>query len=61
MANENKISKPGAAALENMALLKHESNIFKVPKVPQKRDKKKTQVLDEDVYVEVSYTIIEIW
>lgn len=60
MANENKISKPGAAALENMKLLKHESNIFKVPKVPQKRDKKKNQVLDEDVYVEVSFTNIQI-
>ncbi|XP_026745177.1 splicing factor ESS-2 homolog [Trichoplusia ni] len=59
MANENKISKPGAAALENMKLLKHESNIFKVPKVPQKRDKKKTQVLDEDVYVEGIAKIIQ--
>ncbi|CAH0595409.1 unnamed protein product [Chrysodeixis includens] len=59
MANENKIPKPGAAALENMKLLKHESNIFKVPKVPQKRDKKNTEVLDEDVYVEGIAKIIQ--
>lgn len=55
MSKDSNISRPGAAALENMKLLKHESSIFKVPKVPKKKDiVKKTQVLDEDVYVEVS-------
>ncbi|KAH9634876.1 hypothetical protein HF086_004566 [Spodoptera exigua] len=60
MSKESNISKPGAAALENMKLLKHESSIFKVPKVPKKKDNvKKTQVLDEDVYVEGIAKIIQ--
>lgn len=54
MSGENNTPKPGAAALENMKLLKHESAIFKVPKVPKRKEKKKAQVLDEDLYVEVS-------
>lgn len=54
MAKENQPSKPGETALQNMKLLKKESSVFKVPKVPQKKKKKKAQVLDEDVYVEVS-------
>lgn len=56
MAEEEKRSKPGEAALRNMQLLKAESSVFKVPKVPQKKrsDKKQPVVLDEDVYVEVS-------
>lgn len=58
MSEENITPKPGAAALENMKLLKHESTIFKVPKVPNKREKKKAQVLDEDLYVEVGLLAI---
>lgn len=55
MSDENtKTSRPGEAALQNMKLLKAESNVFKIPKVPKKRNTKKSQVLDEDVYVEVS-------
>lgn len=54
MTEQNKEHKPGAAALENMKLLKHESTIFKIPKVPKKKNTKKAEVLDEDVYVEVS-------
>lgn len=53
MSGENNTAKPGAAALENMKLLRHESAIFKIPKIPKRREKKKAQVLDEDVYVEV--------
>lgn len=59
MSEQNKILKPGAAALENMKLLKHESLIFKIPKVPEKKNIKKTQVLDEDVYVEGIAKIIQ--
>lgn len=53
MASENNITKPGTAALENMALLQKESSVFKVPKVPKKKVVKKTEVLDEEKYVEV--------
>ena len=53
MSGDNIAPKAGAAALENMKLLKHESAIFKVPNIPKRREKKKAQVLDEDVYVEV--------
>ncbi|XP_047032653.1 splicing factor ESS-2 homolog [Helicoverpa armigera] len=59
MSGDNKTPRPGAAALENMKLLKHESAIFKVPKVPKKKEKKKAQVLDEDVYVEGIAKIIQ--
>ncbi|CAB3246396.1 unnamed protein product [Arctia plantaginis] len=59
MSDENKISKPGAAALENMKLLQHESTIFKVPKVPKQKNDKKTHVLDEEVYVEGIAKIIQ--
>lgn len=54
MADENQPSRPGEVALQNMKFLKQESSVFKVPKVPKKKMKKKAQVLDEDVYVEVS-------
>lgn len=54
MADENQPSRPGKLALQNMIFLKKESSVFKVPKVPKKKVKKKTKVLDEDVYVEVS-------
>lgn len=55
MSNENnKTPRPGEAALQNMKLLKAESSVFKVPKVPKKKNStKKAQVLDEEVYVEV--------
>lgn len=55
MTEEPKCSKPGEAALKNMQLLKTESTVFKVPNVPKKNKvKEKAQVLDEDIYVEVS-------
>ncbi|KAJ8713030.1 hypothetical protein PYW08_008334 [Mythimna loreyi] len=59
MSGEKITPKPGAAALENMKLLKHESAIFKVPKVPKRKEKKKAQVLDEDLYVEGIAKIIQ--
>ncbi|XP_075983453.1 ess-2 splicing factor homolog [Anticarsia gemmatalis] len=59
MSEQNVAPKPGAAALENMKLLKHESSIFKVPKVPKKKNSKKAEVLDEDVYVEGIAKIIQ--
>ncbi|KPJ14813.1 Protein DGCR14-like [Papilio machaon] len=59
MASENNITKPGAAALENMALLQKESSVFKVPKVPKKKAVKKTEVLDEEEYVEGIAKIIQ--
>ncbi|XP_073948442.1 ess-2 splicing factor homolog [Choristoneura fumiferana] len=61
MAEEEKRSKPGEAALRNMQLLKAESSVFKVPKVPQKKrsDNKQPIVLDEDVYVEGIAKIIQ--
>ncbi|GBP70073.1 Splicing factor ESS-2 homolog [Eumeta japonica] len=53
-------SKPGSAALENMKLLKNESEIFKIPKVPiKKKETKKSRVLDEDKYVEGIAKIIQ--
>ncbi|XP_047999101.1 splicing factor ESS-2 homolog [Leguminivora glycinivorella] len=60
MSEEPAISRPGEAALNNMQLLKKESSVFKVPKVPQKRlEKKRAEVLDEDVYVEGIAKIIQ--
>ncbi|KPJ05244.1 PREDICTED: protein DGCR14 homolog [Papilio xuthus] len=59
MASENNITKPGAAALENMSLLQKESSVFKVPKVPKKKVVKKTEVLDEEQYVEGIAKIIQ--
>lgn len=53
MSEENTPSRPGEAALQNMKLLKCESTLFKVPKVPKKKNVKKAQVLEEDAYVEV--------
>lgn len=50
---ENNNTKPGKAALQNMVLLKKESSLFKVPKVPKKKLIKKAEVLDEEDYVEV--------
>lgn len=55
MSENEKSPRPGVAALENMKLLKSESSIFKVPKVPKKKTVKKTNVLDEELYVEVSF------
>lgn len=49
-------SRPGEAALQNMQILKCESSVFKVPKVPKKKDVKKAQVLDEEDYVEVRHS-----
>lgn len=55
MTQENHVTKPGEAALQNMQLLKKESTLFKVPKVPpKKKTVKKAKVLDEEDYVEVS-------
>ncbi|KAJ0173009.1 hypothetical protein K1T71_011185 [Dendrolimus kikuchii] len=60
MTEEVKPPEPGAAALRNMRLLKTESTMFKVPKVPKKSKlKKKAKVLDEDVYVEGIAKIIQ--
>ncbi|KAL0818208.1 hypothetical protein ABMA28_008713 [Loxostege sticticalis] len=61
MSDESsKIPRPGEAALQNMKLLKKESSVFKVPKVPKKKSTtKKAQVLDEDVYVEGIAKIIQ--
>nr|XP_013189552.1 unnamed protein product [Amyelois transitella] len=58
---EERISTPraGEAALRNMKLLKSESTVFKIPKVPKKKTKHKAQVLDEDVYVEGIAKIIQ--
>lgn len=53
MTENDKPIRPGEAALQNMKLLKSESTVFKVPKVPKRKIIKKTQVLDEDEYVEV--------
>lgn len=54
MAQKNDKKKPGEAALQNMQLLKNESTLFKVPKVPPKKKiVKKTEILDEEEYVEV--------
>lgn len=49
----DKPTRPGERALQNMKLLKSESSLFKVPKVPKKKDTKKTKVLDEELYIEV--------
>lgn len=54
MSDEQTQRKPGEAALQNMQLLKKESTVFKVPKVPKKRNANKSKVLDENLYVEVS-------
>ncbi|XP_063833335.1 splicing factor ESS-2 homolog [Ostrinia nubilalis] len=52
--------KPGEAALKNMKLLKNESSVFKVPKVPKKKPStKKAKVLEEEVYVEGIAKIIQ--
>ncbi|XP_063541352.1 splicing factor ESS-2 homolog [Cydia strobilella] len=60
MAEEPAVSRPGEAALKNMQLLKKESSVFKIPKVPQKRpEKKQAKVLDEEVYVEGIAKIIQ--
>ncbi|KAI5634069.1 nuclear protein es2 domain-containing protein [Phthorimaea operculella] len=63
MSGENKPPRPGEAALQNMILLKSESSVFKVPKVPRpqtkQKDTKKTEVLDEDVYTEGIAKIIQ--
>lgn len=55
MTEKNKSPKPGLLALQNMTLLKSESSVFKVPKVPKNKNTKKTTVLDEDLYVEVRH------
>ncbi|XP_068623670.1 splicing factor ESS-2 homolog isoform X2 [Battus philenor] len=55
----NDDSTPGKAALQNMALLKKESSVFKVPKVPIKKIVKKSKVLDEEDYVEGIAKIIQ--
>lgn len=62
MSDESsKMPRPGEAALQNMKLLKKESSVFKVPKVPKKKSTtKKAQVLDEDVYVEVRQVFVEL-
>ncbi|XP_072934533.1 splicing factor ESS-2 homolog [Epargyreus clarus] len=59
MSEEHKDSRPGEAALRNMQVLKHESSVFKVPKVPKKRILKKAQVLDEEEYVQGIAKIIQ--
>ncbi|XP_037292594.1 splicing factor ESS-2 homolog [Manduca sexta] len=59
MSENDKSPRPGVAALENMKLLKSESSIFKVPKVPKKKTVKKTNVLDEELYVEGIAKIIQ--
>ncbi|CAH4027842.1 splicing factor ESS-2 homolog isoform X1 [Pieris brassicae] len=52
-------SRPGEAALQNMQILKSESSVFKVPKVPIKKNARKAQVLDEEEYVEGISKIIQ--
>ncbi|KAM3963902.1 ess-2 splicing factor homolog [Aphomia sociella] len=59
MAEQNKPFRPGETALQNMKLLKEESTVFKVPKIPKKKNTKKTHVLDEDLYVEGIANIIQ--
>lgn len=54
MTQKNNESRPGVGALKNMQLLKKESTVFKVPKVPPKKVIKKAKVLDEEDYVEVN-------
>ncbi|XP_023951050.2 splicing factor ESS-2 homolog [Bicyclus anynana] len=58
MTSENE-SRPGVGALQNMQLLKKESTVFKVPKVPPKKVIKKSKVLDEEDYVEGIAKIIQ--
>lgn len=54
MTQEN-TKRPGETALENMKILKNESSLFKVPKVPPiKRKVTKTHILDEEDYVQVN-------
>ncbi|CAH0713847.1 unnamed protein product, partial [Brenthis ino] len=62
MTQENHVTKakPGEAALQNMQLLKKESTLFKVPKVPPKKKiAKKAKVLVEEDYVEGIARIIQ--
>ncbi|XP_059048693.1 splicing factor ESS-2 homolog [Achroia grisella] len=59
MANQNEPLRPGEAALQNMNLLKTESTLFKIPKIPKKKNTTKTRVLDEELYVEGIAKIIQ--
>ncbi|XP_034827546.1 splicing factor ESS-2 homolog [Maniola hyperantus] len=59
MTQKNNESRPGVGALQNMQLLKKESTVFKVPKVPSQRVIKKAKVLDEEDYVEGIAKIIQ--
>ncbi|XP_046963920.1 splicing factor ESS-2 homolog [Vanessa cardui] len=60
MTQENRTPRPGEAALQNMQLLKKESSVFKVPKVPpKKKTTKQSKILDEEVYVEGIARIIQ--
>ncbi|XP_064074386.1 splicing factor ESS-2 homolog isoform X2 [Vanessa tameamea] len=60
MTQENRTPRPGEAALQNMQLLKKESSVFKVPKVPpKKKTTKQSNILDEEVYVEGIARIIQ--
>ncbi|CAG9559028.1 unnamed protein product [Danaus chrysippus] len=59
MTQEN-TKRPGETALENMKILKNESSLFKVPKVPPiKRKVTKTHILDEEDYVQGIAQIIQ--
>ncbi|XP_028036536.1 splicing factor ESS-2 homolog [Bombyx mandarina] len=51
--------RPGEAALQNMKLLKAETTVFKVPKIPKQKSEKKSKVLEEDAYVEGIAKIIQ--
>ncbi|CAH2266211.1 jg17799 [Pararge aegeria aegeria] len=59
MMQENSESRPGVGALQNMQLLKKESSVFKIPKVPPKKVIKKSKVLDEEDYVQGIAKIIQ--
>lgn len=48
--NPNKI---GERALQMMDVVK-DLEVFKVPKVPEKKKKKSFKILDEDSYIQVS-------
>lgn len=56
----NKANNTGSLALQNMKLLKKESNIFKVPKAPKKKSAlSKSKVLEEVEYVQSISKIIQ--
>lgn len=50
--------KPGSRALEAMKHLNKTVSIFKIPKIPQKKEEK-MKILTEERYIEVWFMVIE--